>query len=120
MKKKEKKSSLKFVSRNQNAICSSCFNYSLCKSQEDRSSWFTKRKVKDKKCKHIELQSEDTRQTKAPKFKYDGHQLYCKLNQTAVIKPNATRCQACQTELQNISKSAKLTKHGKSKLSMPN
>ena len=58
--KEKRKSSLKFAGRNQNAICSSCFYFSLCKSQEDCSSWFTKRKVKNKmqaynwfKCKNM-------------------------------------------------------------------
>ena len=46
-KKRKLCSSLKFAIWNQRAIFnSSRFYFSLCKSQEDYSSWFTKRKIK--------------------------------------------------------------------------
>ena len=59
--KKECYSSLKFAIWNQKAIFnSSLFYFSICKSQEDYSSWFTKRKIrnasklsKQEKCKQV-------------------------------------------------------------------
>ena len=71
-KRKKRRSSLKFAGRNQNAIWLSCFYFSFCKSQEDCSSWFTKRKLKNiqiEKCKHTR-QAEFQRQTGAKAVKH--------------------------------------------------
>ena len=95
IEKKEKKSSLKFVGRNQNAICFIMFYFSPCKSQEDCSSWFTKRRVKDKKCKHtISSNAKTLVQIQSKVQGCIQSKTMPNWILTAVIKPNATRCQA--------------------------